>query len=222
MSRASGASMPTVRFQAHTWRVHPLKLRATAALLLIGRKNVYLVEGYHHTASGEVVDSWDAPDEASPFHSQNLLPLLTPCPSMQERDQHLQTLADLAGRNTRSPSSVAHASHRWTWPDLREVHERRFLFRNCALELFFADGQSFLLTFSQGRQAEALNDLADKNPEAVASGSVHFSSSSFGSKLSDALVGQRTKLERMTKRWEQRQVSNFECQCRIGPAGTIA
>ncbi|GJN87145.1 hypothetical protein Rhopal_000090-T1 [Rhodotorula paludigena] len=114
---------------------------AHPALLLIGRKNVYLVEGYHHTASGEVVDSWDAPDEA---------------------------------------------------------------------KLFFADGQSFLLTFSQGRQAEALNDLADKNPEAVASGSVHFSSSSFGSKLSDALVGQRTKLERMTKRWEQRQVSNFE------------
>ncbi|BGP38319.1 Beige protein-like 1 [Rhodotorula kratochvilovae] len=160
------------------------------ALLLVGRRNLYLVDGYHHTASGEVVDSWEAPEE--------------------ERDLHLQTLADLAGRNTRSPSLNAHVSRRWAWSDLTEVHERRFLFRNCALELFFDDGQGFFLTFSGERQAEALGDLADKNPQAVASGSLNFSDSSFGAKLGDAFLGQRTKLERMTKRWEQRQVSNFE------------
>ncbi|GAA5834941.1 hypothetical protein JCM9279_007151 [Rhodotorula babjevae] len=160
------------------------------ALLLVGRKNLYLVDGYHMTAAGEVVESFEAPDE--------------------ERDPHLQTLADLAGRNTRSSSSNAHAARRWTWTDLAEVHERRFLFRNCALELFFADGHGVFLTFSRDRQAEALVDLADRCPHAVASGSLSFTDPSFGGKLGDALLGQRTKLERMTKRWEQRQISNFE------------
>lgn len=42
------------------------------------------------------------------------------------------------------------------------MHERRFLFRNCALELFFDDGQGFFLTFSNDRQAEALGDLAER------------------------------------------------------------
>ncbi|GAA5921426.1 hypothetical protein JCM3775_003043 [Rhodotorula graminis] len=160
------------------------------ALLLIGRKNLYLVDGYFYTAAGDVVASWEAPDE--------------------ERDLHLQTLADLAGRNTRSPSSDAHLARRWTWTDLRQVHERRFLFRNCALELFFVDGQGFFITFLGGRQADALADLADHCPHAVASGSLSFSDPSFSGKLGDAFLGQRTKLERMTKQWEQRQISNFE------------
>ncbi|GAA5901206.1 hypothetical protein JCM8208_002303 [Rhodotorula glutinis] len=160
------------------------------ALLLIGRKNLYLVDGYHQTAAGDVVGSWEAPDE--------------------ERDPHLQTLADLAGRNTRSPSSNAHLARRWSWADLSQVHERRFLFRNCALELFFIDGQGFFVTFSGGRQADALADLADRCPLAVASGSVGITDSSFSGKLGDAILGQRTKLERMTKLWEQRQITNFE------------
>ena len=193
-----------------------------AALLLIGRKNLYLVDGYHYTDAGEVVDSFEAPDEVRSSRPLDSLfassssPLTRPCSlrRTQERDPHLQTLADLAGRNTRSPSSNAHLARRWTWQDVAEVHERRFLFRNCALELFFADGQGVFLTYARDRQVEALADLADRCPHAVASGSLSFTDPSFGGKLGDALLGQRTKLERMTKRWEQRQISNFECASR--------
>lgn len=41
----------------------------TAALLLIGVKNLYLVDAYFYTAAGEVIDSWEAPDEvrSGPF-----------------------------------------------------------------------------------------------------------------------------------------------------------
>ncbi|GAA5838376.1 hypothetical protein JCM11251_004919 [Rhodosporidiobolus azoricus] len=162
---------------------------ACPALLLIATNNVYLIDGFHQTEDGAIVNSWEAPES--------------------ERDPHLQVLADLAGRNTRSRNSDSHASRSWVWRDLVEVHERRFLFRNCALELFFADGQSFLLTFGQNQQS-ALGDLSRFAHEAVASGSTVFAGGTFGSKLSDALVGQRTKLERMTKRWEQRLISNFE------------
>ncbi|GAA6018852.1 hypothetical protein JCM10207_000263 [Rhodosporidiobolus poonsookiae] len=165
-------------------------VEASPALLLVARHNIYLVDGYHQTAEGEVVHSWEAPDE--------------------ERDPHLQILADLAGRNTRSANLNRHHSRSWSWQNLDEVHERRFLFRDSALELFFGDGQSFLLTFVKNERTLALEEMAAKSPAAVASGSMNFSASSFGAKLSDALVGQRTKLERMTKRWEQRLISNFE------------
>ncbi|GAA5893041.1 hypothetical protein JCM6882_006922 [Rhodosporidiobolus microsporus] len=162
---------------------------AFPVLLLVATSNIYLIDGLHQTEDGAIVNSWEAPES--------------------ERDPHLQVLADLAGRNTRTRNLDKHACRSWAWRDLTEVHERRFLFRNCALELFFADGQSFLLTFGQSQQS-ALDDLALKSPEAVASGSAVFTGGTFGSRLSDALVGQRTKLERMTKRWEQRLISNFE------------
>jgi hypothetical protein len=133
----------------------------------------------------------------------------------QERDQHLQTLADLAGRNAKSPLAgvdTAHRSRRWNWADLLEVHERKYLFRNVSLELFFADGQSFLLTFAKDRRASAQSILAARNPAAVGVGSLNVTGSTFGAKFSDAVLGQRTKLEQITKQWEMRLMSNFECE----------
>lgn len=56
----------------------------------------------------------------------------------KERDQHLQTLSDLAGRDSKKASAdldTAHRSRRWTWADLKEVHERKYLFRKVALEV---------------------------------------------------------------------------------------
>ncbi|GAA5931772.1 hypothetical protein JCM10213_005852 [Rhodosporidiobolus nylandii] len=166
-------------------------VEACPALLLCAKSGIYLIDGYHETAWGEIVNAYETPEE--------------------ERDPHLQILADIAGRNTRSPTHDRHISRSWSWQDLAEVHERRFLFRNCALELFFADGQSFLLTFSGDSRSAALGEIANKAPESVASGSLlHHAGESFGAMLSEAFVGQRTKLERMTKRWEQRLISNLE------------
>lgn len=133
----------------------------------------------------------------------------------QERDQHLQTLADLAGRTAASPfvgDDQSHRSRRWPWPALEQMHERKYLFRNVGLELFFADGRSFLLVFpSVERRNAARSILAFKAPSAAAFGSLNVGASSFSSKLSDAVLGPRTKLEQMTRRWERREVSNFEC-----------
>ncbi|KAK4047592.1 beige protein-like 1 [Microbotryomycetes sp. JL221] len=166
---------------------------AIAGLLLLAKKNVYIIDGFFQTSSGEIVNAWDAPSE--------------------ERDQHLQTLAELAGRSSKPASEsvpAMHQSRRWAWPDLLEVHERKYLFRNVALELFFADGQSFLLTFHKDRRANALSILAARNSAAVAFGSLSVAGTGVGGKFADILRGQRSKLEQMTRRWEQRLVSNFE------------
>lgn len=110
--------------------------------------------------------------------------------------------------------AASHHSRRWSWSDLLQIHERKHLFRDVALELFFADGRSFLLILDKERRHAALSILADKCPAAVAFGSLNVTAESLGAKFSDIVLGQRTKLEQMTKRWEQRRVSNFECKFR--------
>ncbi|KAL8292462.1 hypothetical protein RQP46_001074 [Phenoliferia psychrophenolica] len=168
-------------------------LDACPGLLLLAKKNVYIIDSFFQQANGTLVDAWDAP--------------------AGERDQHLQTLADLAGRDSKKAVSdldTAHRSRRWTWSDVIEVHERKYLFRDVGLELFFADGRSFLLTFSHDQRSRAYGLLAEYAPSAVAFGSLNVTGSSFGSKMQDVMLGQRTKLDRMTKRWEKREVSNFE------------
>ncbi|KAK4047538.1 beige protein-like 1 [Microbotryomycetes sp. JL201] len=175
---------------------------AIAGLLLLAKKNVYIIDGFFQTTSGEIVNAWDAPDEASSGFRRSV-----------ERDRHLQTLADLAGRSAKPVSTTAQANHRsrrWAWSDLLEVHERKYLFRNVALELFFADGQSFLLTLHKDRRPNAMTVLAARCPAAVAFGSLSVAGSGLGGKFADIVRGQRSKLEQMTRRWEQRLVSNFE------------
>lgn len=54
--------------------------------------------------------------------------------------------------------------------------------------------------------------IASRSPEAVASGSLNVAGTTLGSKFSDVVLGQRTKLEQMTKRWERREMSNFDCE----------
>ena len=172
--------------------------------MLLAKKNIYLVDNFFQQANGDLVNAWDAPAE--------------------ERDQHLSTLADLAGRDTKKASvdlGTAHHSRRWAWSDLLEVYERKYLFRNVALELFFADGRSFLITFAKDQRSKAHEMIASRCPSAVALGSLNFAAASFGAKMSDAVLGQRTKLDRMTKRWERREISNFECEYQPFPSAAL-
>ncbi|KAG0657654.1 hypothetical protein C6P46_006308 [Rhodotorula mucilaginosa] len=145
-------------------------------LMLVTEQAVHLVEDYHLRRDGEVVDSWDAPED--------------------ERDSH--------------------------WPDLVEVHERRFLFRNCSLELFFRDGRTFLLSFTEGRNAEALEDFMRRAPAAVASGSLTVQTRSLGDRLAEVITGQKTKLEDMTQAWLRRRVSNFDFPADLMYLNTVA
>lgn len=81
-----------------------------ACLLLFAKRNIYLVDGYFQRENGELVNAQDAPPE--------------------ERDQHLQTLSDLAGRGSKRDQVVLlndHRARQWAWSDLIECHERKFV-----------------------------------------------------------------------------------------------
>ena len=104
-------------------------LEAIEGLLILGKSHLYLLDNLFQRSDGEVVNSWQAPQE--------------------ERDAYLLMIS---GRKAdmRSSSSVKadFETRCWRWDDVLSISKRRFLFRDVALELFFVDGRSYLLTAS--------------------------------------------------------------------------
>ena len=102
-------------------------LEACEGLLILGKNSLYLIDNYFQRADGEVVGVWQAPSE--------------------EKDPYLQMIA---GRETKAkkprPSPGEQTSRHWRWPEVMLISKRRFLFRDVALEVFFTDGRSYLLT----------------------------------------------------------------------------
>lgn len=102
---------------------------------------------------------------------------------------------------------------------MTELYQRKFLFRNVALELFFRDGRSFLITFAKDERAAAFEVISNRCPIAAGVGALNVAGNW---KLSDAVLGPKTKLEKMTKKWERREVSNFDCKSSPTPFHNIS
>ncbi|OAX79358.1 hypothetical protein ACJ72_06324, partial [Emergomyces africanus] len=100
-------------------------LEACEGLLILGKDCVYILDNFFQRADGEVVDVWQAPPE--------------------ERDPYVRMIS---GRESddRRVNNGEHETRSWKWSEVISVSKRRFLFRDVALEIFFADGRSYLLT----------------------------------------------------------------------------
>jgi beige protein homolog 1 len=109
-------------------------LEAIEGLLILGKDHLYLIDNFFQRADGEIMNVWQAPQE--------------------ERDPYVRMISgkDVVVRKT-TPRSEEHETRSWKWSDIISVSKRRFLFRDVAIEIFFADGQSYLLTVisPQGR-----------------------------------------------------------------------
>lgn len=112
-------------------------LEAIEGLLILGKHRLYLLDGFFQRSDGEVVNSWQAPGE--------------------ERDPYLQMIS---GRQmshyTANPAKTDHETRSWRWEDLLSLSKRRFLFRDVAIEIFFVDGRSYLLTVSKPQLRDEL------------------------------------------------------------------
>lgn len=102
-------------------------LEACEGLLILGRSCLYLLDNLFQRSDGEIVNVWQAPSD--------------------ERDSYLQMIS---GQETRGQQSSAlntgHETRSWRWDQVLSISKRRFLFRDVAVELFFIDGRSYLLT----------------------------------------------------------------------------
>ena len=172
-------------------------------LLILGKANIYLIDHYFQRSDQEIVDVWDAPTE--------------------ERDPFIQILAgqDASTRPAMLSSKDLHESRQFSNDQLVSASQRRFLFRDVALELFFSDGRSCLITMSSTDRNRAYTKLVarittkvpssifqglDGSEDVKTVGAVALTSQ-LGSRLANVLSA--THSIPATKSWEKGLISNF-------------
>ncbi|KAI1261691.1 beige/BEACH domain-containing protein [Xylariaceae sp. FL1019] len=118
-------------------------LEACEGILLIGKTHLYIMDNFFQCEDGEIVNVSEAP--------------------AQERDPFSQIITGVTPRDpdSRSPQT----SRSWKWHDVISTSKRRFLFRDVAIEIFFTDGRSYLLTAKNpAARDEVFSKLARKTP----------------------------------------------------------
>jgi Beige/BEACH domain/PH domain associated with Beige/BEACH len=175
-------------------------LDACEGLLLLCKNNLYLIDNFFQRSDGEVVEIWDAPKE--------------------ERDQYLILLAQNAGMDTApnvTTSGDLHFCRKWPIEDLKELFKRKFLFRDVALEIFFADGQNALITAMDTSERDNLYSklLSRINPSAnsldyvIGGNDLEKLSESTNPFRLTNIFGS-SSLSELTQRWERREITNFQ------------
>lgn len=188
------------------WNISQINgLAPIESLMILGSTHIYLIENYFHCDDGNVIDAQDAPTEL--------------------RDSYLQ-LINLQSKNF-SKNSTGPRSHRnknWSLDTLSSISKRQFLLRDIALEMFFTDGASILLTCISSKERDSIfNQLhhycigkgldSDLSQTLLLSSSINQNQNSgsfFASKIASAFspMGNNNILA-ATKKWKQGDMSNF-------------
>ncbi|KAF9901263.1 hypothetical protein EC991_006368 [Linnemannia zychae] len=180
-------------------------LDAVEGLLLLCKHNMYLIDNYFQKMDGEVVDISEVADS--------------------ERDQYLQLLASNnppATQPAADTSEVRHQCRKWRFEDIKEVHRRRYLLRNVALELFFVDGRNYLINLNLQQRDIVYNQLAsrvgslannslqvgDRSAMVDPNSNNNQAPSSLGSKLANIFAP--SSIADITAKWEKHEISNFQ------------
>ncbi|KAL9101653.1 MAG: hypothetical protein Q9163_003109 [Psora crenata] len=179
-------------------------LEAVEGILILGNGYLYLLDNLFQCEDGEIVNVSQAPRE--------------------ERDPYLQMIS---GRDARhqiaAPSKSDYEARSWRWDEVLSISKRRFLLRDVAIEVFFVDGRSYLLTT---RNPSLRNELYQKlltNASAVAgrlnAGTSEDSwridalrnpedeSQTLGSRFSNVFAQQA--FNPGTRKWMKGEISNF-------------
>jgi WD40 repeat protein len=180
-------------------------LDAVEGLLLLCKHNMYLIDNYFQKMDGEVVDISEVADS--------------------ERDQYLQLLASNnppSSQPAADTSEVRHQCRKWRFEDIKEVHRRRYLLRNVALELFFVDGRNYLINLNLQQRDIVYNQLAsrvgslannslqvgDRSAMVDPNSNNNQAPSSLGSKLANIFAP--SSIADITAKWEKHEISNFQ------------
>ncbi|RAL12723.1 Beige/BEACH domain protein [Aspergillus homomorphus CBS 101889] len=175
-------------------------LEAFEGILIQGKDHIYILDNFFQRSDGEIVNVWQAPTD--------------------ERDPYVRMIA---GRESMERKAQEHETRSWKWSDLISVSKRRFISRDVALEIFFSDGTSYLLTLISSRARDSLfNQLANKAPQVTGSvgharpedawrfetlRSQEDAPQTLGSKF--ASVFGHSPVYPATRKWAKGEISNF-------------
>lgn len=179
-------------------------LEACEGILIVGKDHLYLMDNVFQRNDGEIVNVLQAPSD--------------------ERDPYLQMIAGQKSGEKRSVSSRAEQEVRsWKWNDVISISKRRFLFRDVAIEAFFTDGRSYLLTaISVALRDDLYVKLTSKAPHTSGSSSLpnpedawrlealkvsDEAPTTFGSKFGS--IFNSSAWNPTMRRWAKGEISNF-------------
>ncbi|KAF2743345.1 beach-domain-containing protein [Sporormia fimetaria CBS 119925] len=180
-------------------------LEAIEGLLIVGKDCLYLLDDFFQRSDGEIVRVWQAPSD--------------------ERDPCVQVIAGSKTASSRRLASreEGEATRNWKWNSVISVSKRRFLHRDVAMEIFFEDGRSYLLTVIN---SSVRNDVYSKliaraqyvaKPDLLANSEIAWRLDSLrnpeeapqtlGSRFASAFGN--NNLQPATKKWLKGELSNF-------------
>ncbi|KAL7621392.1 beige protein-like 1 [Parahypoxylon ruwenzoriense] len=179
-------------------------LEAFEGILLIGKNALYIMDNFFQCADGEIVNVWEAPAE--------------------ERDPFSQIITGAKSSEDHQTSArSAHDSRSWKWQDAISISKRRFLFRDVAIEIFFTDGRSYLLTArNPAMRDEVFAKLINKTPHTSGANSLpnpedawrleslkifDESPQTLGSKFGS--IFNSSPWNPVMRRWQRGEISNF-------------
>ena len=176
-------------------------LEAVEGLLILGKGHLYLLDNLFQRSDGEVVNVWQAPQE--------------------ERDAYLQMISGREAGDRPPPTmKTDYETRSWRWEDVLSISKRRFLFRDVAIEVFFVDGRSYLLTTSTPNlrnelYLKLLGKATHVADSAVSEDSWRVESvknqsdevQTFGSRFTSVFAQNNTNPA--TRRWIKGEISNF-------------
>lgn len=178
-------------------------LEACEGLLILGKAYLYLLDNLFQRSDGEIVNVAQAP--------------------LEERDPYLQMISGREAGDQGSPSvNTGHETRSWRWDGVLSISKRRFLFRDVAVEVFFVDGRSYLLTANTPHfRDELYQKLLAKAPNAGDRTSVSFEDSwridsirnpdenpqTFGSRFTSVFA--QNFSNPATRKWMKGEISNF-------------
>ncbi len=181
-------------------------LEACEGILIIGKEALYIMDNIFQCADGEIVNAWQAPPE--------------------ERDPFSQIVTGTKpGDKDKRPNlkTSEQESRSWRWYDVISISKRRFLFRDVAIEIFFRDGRSYLLTaIDPARRDVVYGRLVVKAPHTIGQSSLpnpedawrlealkvfEETPQTFGSKFGS--IFNSSPWNPLMRRWQKGEISNF-------------
>ena len=179
-------------------------LEACEGLLIIGKNAFYLMDSYFQRSDGEIVDVWQAP--------------------VDERDSYMQMISGhQSGASVNKPVDSSKQTRSWQWDEVLSISRRRFLFRDVAIEIFFLDGQSYLLAVIDSKlrdeiyqrllgKAHTASGSAGTSPEDAwrieSLRSMEDNVQTLGSRFANVFT--QGTANPATKKWVKGEISNFQ------------
>ncbi|KOS16861.1 Beige protein -like protein 1 [Escovopsis weberi] len=179
-------------------------LEPCEGILIVGKDALYIMDNVFQCASGDIVNVWQAPpEERDPFTQ-----VVTGAKTLEKRQN--------AGDRDQESRS-------WRWQDVISISKRRFLFRDVAIEIFFIDGRSYLLTTINSTVRDDLfGKMSNKAPHTNAAQALPYPEDAWrlemlkGFEESPQGLGSRlgtlfnaSPWTAIQKKWQRGEVSNF-------------